>query len=53
MSSTGDTPLHVMVRYGRLDCMMALLAKGASAEIVSAQGTNALHMAIEVNIISS
>ncbi len=34
----GDTALHVMVSYGRLDCIMALLSNGADIDAKDNEG---------------
>ena len=48
MSRSGDTPLHVMILRHRVDCAVALLVRGASADVTCSEGNNALHMAIKV-----
>ena len=47
-NKSGETALHAMTRSGKFECVIGLLAKGASAAEKGANGDNALHMAVEV-----
>lgn len=44
-SSTGHTAVHVMVKKGRNDCLVELLAAGADPEIPDNDGNSPLHTA--------
>ena len=46
--NSGGTALHVMIWRNKFDCVLGLLAKGASAEVKGFSGDNALHIATEV-----
>ena len=45
-NNLGETPLHVMVEKERVECVNALLWRGASAAAVDNQGNTVLHKAI-------
>jgi len=47
-NGSGETALHVMIRSNKFECVLALLAKAASAAVRGVNGDSALHMAIEV-----
>lgn len=47
-----ETALHAMIRRSKFDCVIGLLAKGASAAVKGVGGDSALHMAIEVVTVS-
>ena len=47
-NSTQETPLHIMAKRGRLDCVVALISNGADVNAVCRDNRNALHCAIEV-----
>jgi len=47
-NSSGETALHVMIRRSKFECVLGVLAKGASTSVKGANGDNALHMAVEV-----
>ena len=49
LSQSGDSPLHVMILRHRVDCAVALLVHGASAEATDKDGNNALHLAVKVS----
>ncbi len=42
----GDTPVMHAVRYGQLDVLRLLLARGATTDGLNVQGMTALHMAV-------
>ena len=44
----GETPLHVMVREGRLDCAVSLLRRGAEVNAMDNAGNTALHLAVKM-----
>ena len=52
VNKEGETALHIMIKRGRLGCVMALLSRGADADAVTSHGNNALHLAIEVTELS-
>ena len=47
-NNSGETALHAMIRRGKFECVLGLLAKGTSAAVKGSNGDSALHMAIEV-----
>ena len=47
LSQTGDTPLVVAARKGRLGCVRALLDHGADVDSANGNGHAALHTAVE------
>lgn len=50
-NSSQETPLHIMARRGRLDCVVALISNGADVNAVCQDNRNALHCAIEVGAL--
>ena len=49
-NNAGEPPLHIMVAKHRNACVMALLNRGAQADLVAtSRHTNALHLAVEVS----
>ncbi|XP_068618165.1 85/88 kDa calcium-independent phospholipase A2 [Battus philenor] len=48
----GRTALHVMVQRGRLDCVIALLSRGAEHSTGDKEGNTPLHLAVKQNNIS-
>lgn len=51
-SKTGDTPLHVMAKRQRFNCVITLLFRGAEANIPDLELNTPLHTACKVNIYS-
>lgn len=50
LSNTGDTALHIMLKFDRRDCVNTLLTSGANAAIPNHQGETSLHIAIAVSM---
>lgn len=48
ISDTGHTPLHVMLKKDRRDCIMELLVHGADTRAGDVYGNTPLHVAIQV-----
>jgi calcium-independent phospholipase A2 len=48
MSDTGDTPLHIMLKKNRRECIMELLVYGADTRLGDTDGNTPLHLAVEV-----
>ena len=44
----GDTALHVMVRHGRLECVLALVTCGADIDAKDNAGNTSLHLAADM-----
>jgi len=47
-NNSGETALHQMTRHNKFECVLGLLAKGASSTVTGVNRENALHMAVEV-----
>lgn len=50
VNNAKETALLNMVQHNRMDCVMALLTKGADAAAYGDHGNNALHMAVLVGM---
>ncbi|XP_013146930.1 PREDICTED: uncharacterized protein LOC106109842 isoform X1 [Papilio polytes] len=48
----GRTALHVMVMRGRLECVIALLSRGAEHSLGDKEGNTPLHLAVKQNNVS-
>lgn len=46
----GETPLHIMARRKRLDCIIVLLSRGAQVNAQSKDGSTPLHQAAMVSV---
>ncbi|KAM4022299.1 85/88 kDa calcium-independent phospholipase A2 isoform 3-T4 [Anomaloglossus baeobatrachus] len=47
VSRTAETPLHIMVKKDRFDCVMVLLTNGANPNSKGEHGNSALHLAMK------
>lgn len=47
-NSEGETPLHIMTRRKRLDCLVSMLSHGADVNALGMQNETPLHMAVQV-----
>ncbi|XP_040262801.1 85/88 kDa calcium-independent phospholipase A2 isoform X1 [Bufo bufo] len=47
LSRTAETPLHIMVKKDRFDCVMVLLTHGANPNTKGEHGNSALHLAMK------
>ncbi|XP_077133553.1 85/88 kDa calcium-independent phospholipase A2 isoform X2 [Ranitomeya variabilis] len=47
LSRTAETPLHIMVKKDRFDCVMVLLTNGANPNCKGEHGNSALHLAMK------
>ncbi|XP_056379915.1 85/88 kDa calcium-independent phospholipase A2 isoform X2 [Hyla sarda] len=47
LSRTAETPLHIMVKKDRFDCVMVLLTHGANPNAKGEHGNSALHLAMK------
>ncbi|XP_073405620.1 85/88 kDa calcium-independent phospholipase A2 isoform X4 [Dendrobates tinctorius] len=47
VSRTAETPLHIMVKKERFDCVMVLLTNGANPNSKGEHGNSALHLAMK------
>jgi len=47
-NNSGETALLSMIRRSNFDCVIGLLAKGATATLKGCNGDNAVHLAVEV-----
>lgn len=47
MSDTGHTPLHIMLKKNRGECIMELLVYGADTRLGDTDGNTPLHLAVE------
>ena len=47
-SDEEETPLHVMTKKKRLNCIVALISHGADINVVNKDGRNSLHLAVQV-----
>ena len=47
-NSEGETPLHIMVRRKRLQCVVCLLSHGADVNALGMENETPLHMAVRV-----
>jgi len=48
VNNSGETALHFMTRRNKFECVLGVLAKGASTTVKGANNDDALHMAVEV-----
>lgn len=47
-NSEGETPLHIMIKKKRLDCVVGLLSHGADVNALGMRNETPLHMAVQV-----
>ena len=48
-----ETPLHIMAKKKRLNCIVALISNGADINMINKDGRTSLHLAVEVKIFES
>uniref|UniRef100_A0A3B4AD90 phospholipase A2 n=1 Tax=Periophthalmus magnuspinnatus TaxID=409849 RepID=A0A3B4AD90_9GOBI len=51
LSKTGESPLHIMTKRGRLEASMVLLTHGANPNLKGQNGDTALHLAMKMDHI--
>ncbi|XP_043924421.1 85/88 kDa calcium-independent phospholipase A2 isoform X2 [Protopterus annectens] len=49
LSKTGDSPLHIMVKFKRFDCIMVLLTNGGNPNLKGENGNTPLHLAMKLD----
>ncbi|CAG0914358.1 unnamed protein product [Notodromas monacha] len=52
-TTAGDTPLHLAVRRGQVDCMKLLLRSGADPNAENADGQSPMHLAKQMHLASA